>query len=289
MTATLAPAGTRSSWMRERSAAGSEAMTLAETVSPPRNSTLMSFMEWTTWAAVITFPSADMSTPEPVSVKRTCPPVVTSLPLARMTTTEGVTFLKTSPGVWAAPATGMERMVKAARMIARAACMGVPFSMRWFTSLAEERSVCKRASSAAIVTSVERSGGSLAGGGGGSELTHDRTQTRGVDRLLEQECRMHGGRLGDEISLDLGNEEHDRGRGIEGPEESGQHPCASHDAVGGRQVEIDHAHIEASHSHERQRMLRVRRHFDQAPFRFERSPESLPAPRIGIDQDGTKP
>ena len=71
MTATLAPAGTRSSWMRERSAAGSDAMTLAETVSPPRNSTLMSLMVWTTWAAVITLPSAEMSTPEPVSVKRT--------------------------------------------------------------------------------------------------------------------------------------------------------------------------------------------------------------------------
>jgi hypothetical protein len=46
-------------------------MTLAETVSPPRNSTLMSFMEWTTWAAVMTLPSDEISTPEPVSVKRT--------------------------------------------------------------------------------------------------------------------------------------------------------------------------------------------------------------------------
>ncbi len=58
---------------------------------------------------------------------------------------------------------------------------------------------------------------------------------------------MHGRGLGDEISLELGNKEHDRGQGIEGPEEPGQHPGTSHDAVGGRQVEINHAHIEASH------------------------------------------
>ena len=43
---------------------------MAETVSPPRNSTLISSMEWTTWAAVITLPSAEISTPEPVSLKR---------------------------------------------------------------------------------------------------------------------------------------------------------------------------------------------------------------------------
>ena len=97
----LAAAGTRSSWSRERSAAGSEATTLADTVSPPRNSTLISSMEWTTWAAVITLPSGEISTPEPVSLKRVWPPAATSRPLARITTTEGTTLRKTSPGVWA--------------------------------------------------------------------------------------------------------------------------------------------------------------------------------------------
>ena len=66
----LAPGGTRSSWSRERSAAGSEATTLAAMVSPPRNSTLISSMVFTTWAAVITLPSDEISTPEPVSLKR---------------------------------------------------------------------------------------------------------------------------------------------------------------------------------------------------------------------------
>jgi hypothetical protein len=57
----------------ERSAAGSEATTRACTVSPPRNSTLISSMACTTWDAVMTLPSAEMSTPEPVSLKPTRP------------------------------------------------------------------------------------------------------------------------------------------------------------------------------------------------------------------------
>jgi hypothetical protein len=40
-------------------------------------------------------PSADTSTPEPVSVKRVWPLAVTSRPRARTTTTEGVTFSNT--------------------------------------------------------------------------------------------------------------------------------------------------------------------------------------------------
>ena len=111
--ATRAPAGTRSSWIRERSAAVSEAITFADTFSPPRNSTLISSMSATTWAAVITLPSAEIRTPEPVSRKRTCPAAVTSLPRARMTTTDGVTLRKTSPGVWAAAARGRKRSTDA--------------------------------------------------------------------------------------------------------------------------------------------------------------------------------
>ena len=45
-----------------------------DTVSPPRNSTVISSMAWTTCAAVMTLPSAEMSTPEPVSVKPIWPP-----------------------------------------------------------------------------------------------------------------------------------------------------------------------------------------------------------------------
>ena len=63
--ATRAPDGTRSSCSSERSAAGSDWITFADTVSPPRNSTLISSMACTTWAAVMTLPSGEMSTPEP--------------------------------------------------------------------------------------------------------------------------------------------------------------------------------------------------------------------------------
>src|SRR6266478_10254151 len=97
----LAPGGTRSSWSSERSAAGSDETTLALTVSPPRNSTVISSMALTTWAAVMTLPSEEINTPEPVSAKRVWPPAATSRPLARITTTEGATLRKTSPGLWA--------------------------------------------------------------------------------------------------------------------------------------------------------------------------------------------
>jgi hypothetical protein len=117
--------------MSERSAAGSDAMTLAFTVSPPRNSTSMSFIEWTTWAAVMILPSEEIRTPEPVSVKRTCPLAVSSLPLARITTTLGVTLRKTSPGVWAPATGGTRRRTNAASRFARAIRMGfLPLSSR---------------------------------------------------------------------------------------------------------------------------------------------------------------
>ena len=69
----------------------------------------MSSMVCTTWAAVITLPSAEISTPEPVSVKPIWPPDVTSRPLARITTTDGVTFLKRSRTAWASPTRGAPR------------------------------------------------------------------------------------------------------------------------------------------------------------------------------------
>ncbi len=123
--ATRAPAGTRSSKIRERSAADSEAITFADTVSPPKNSTLISSMVATTWAAVMTLPSAEIRTPEPVSRKRTWPPAVTSLPFALITTTDGVTLRKTSPGVWAPAAAGTDKSAIAARNTPRALRMSL--------------------------------------------------------------------------------------------------------------------------------------------------------------------
>src|SRR5438876_4279393 len=89
-------AGTRSSWRSERSAPGSEAMTRAGTCAPPTASTVISSMAFTTCAAVITLPSAVTSTPDPVSLKRVTPMLLTSRPFARITTTEGLTLLNSS-------------------------------------------------------------------------------------------------------------------------------------------------------------------------------------------------
>src|SRR5262245_26585142 len=130
ITATRAVGGTRSIWMSERSAAGSEAMTLALTVSPPRNSTSISFIEWTTWAAVMILPSGEIRTPEPVSLNFTTPPAVTSLPLARITTTLGVTLRNTSPGVWASTAMGTERRIGITSGSTLAIRISSPFSGR---------------------------------------------------------------------------------------------------------------------------------------------------------------
>src|SRR5262245_36696968 len=85
--------------MREMSALGSEAITRAGTGSSPRNSTVTSSIVWTTCAAVATLPSAEISTPEPISLKRAMPSAVTSWPRERMTTTDGLTRRKASPRV----------------------------------------------------------------------------------------------------------------------------------------------------------------------------------------------
>src|SRR5262245_4342917 len=85
--------------MSEISARGSEATTRAGTGSSPRNSTVMSSMVCTTCAAVATFPSAEISTPEPISLNRAMPSAVTSWPRDRMTTTDGLTRRKASPRV----------------------------------------------------------------------------------------------------------------------------------------------------------------------------------------------
>ena len=89
--ATTASRGTTSAWMIEMSARGSELTTRARTGSSPRNSTLISLIVWTTWAAVAILPSAEIRTPEPISRKRASPSSVSSSPLARMTTTDGFT------------------------------------------------------------------------------------------------------------------------------------------------------------------------------------------------------
>jgi len=109
--ATTAPFGMRSSWSSERSAATSEATTRAGTVSPPRNSTVISSIASTTCAAVIILPSVEMSTPEPVSLNRTWPEAVTSRPLARITPTEGLTLRNS--GTRSCAATGMGAHVAA--------------------------------------------------------------------------------------------------------------------------------------------------------------------------------
>src|SRR5207247_9423190 len=88
-----------------RSAAGSDSITRAPTVSPPRNSTVISSIECATWAAVITLPSAEIRTPEPVSLNVEMPrAAVTSRPFARTTTTEGLMVRNSSPTAWACAA-----------------------------------------------------------------------------------------------------------------------------------------------------------------------------------------
>src|SRR5262252_1200574 len=104
--ATVAFEGTTDTWMMEMSARGSEEITRAFTGSSPRNSTMISCIEWTTWAAVATLPSAVISTPEPISLKRTTPWASTSSPRARITTTAGLTRRKVSPSVSAEPPAG---------------------------------------------------------------------------------------------------------------------------------------------------------------------------------------
>src|SRR5213593_3548957 len=84
--------------MIETSAAGSDEITRAGTSSLPRNSTMICSIACTTWAAVMTLPSSEMSAPAPVSLNRLTPPVraETLLPAARITATDGSAFLNTS-------------------------------------------------------------------------------------------------------------------------------------------------------------------------------------------------
>ena len=64
---------TRSSCSSETSAPVLADISFARTTSPPMPSTVISSIPLTTWAAVITRPSSEIRTPEPVSVKRTTP------------------------------------------------------------------------------------------------------------------------------------------------------------------------------------------------------------------------
>ena len=73
---------TRSSCRSETSAAALAEMRVARTTSPPMPSTVISSMPLTTWAAVITLPSPEIRTPEPVSVKRMMPDGPDVAPLA---------------------------------------------------------------------------------------------------------------------------------------------------------------------------------------------------------------
>jgi len=87
---------TRSSCRSATSAAASAERSFALTFSPPMPSTVISSIPLTTWAAVITRPSWEMSTPEPVSLKWVIPEARTSRPLLRTTTTTGLALRKTS-------------------------------------------------------------------------------------------------------------------------------------------------------------------------------------------------
>lgn len=73
----------------------------------------------TTCAAVMTLPSREMSTPDPISLKRTSPLPETSWPVALMTTTAGLTLRKVSPTVCAAIAYGKARTMAAVPTRAR--------------------------------------------------------------------------------------------------------------------------------------------------------------------------
>jgi len=64
---------TRSSCRSETSAPALAEMMVARTTSPSMASTVISSMPLTTWAAVMTLPSLETRTPEPVSLKRVTP------------------------------------------------------------------------------------------------------------------------------------------------------------------------------------------------------------------------
>lgn len=91
--------GVCSSWRSATSAAGSEEITLALIRSPLENSTAIASAVWTTWAAVRTFPSAAIRTPDPRPATLTGVPWgrgATSFTRVRTTTTDPSTRLKVS-------------------------------------------------------------------------------------------------------------------------------------------------------------------------------------------------
>ena len=105
--ATKGPRGDRSSCRSATSAAGSDDTTRALSFSPVKNSTSIASAVCTTWAAVSTFPSSEMSTPDPNPATLTCwamPPRATSVSLVWISTTAGFTRLNTSDRAWSAAA-----------------------------------------------------------------------------------------------------------------------------------------------------------------------------------------
>jgi hypothetical protein len=114
--ATSALVGTLSSWSNDTSASSSEATTRAPTRSPPRKSTTILSARCTTWAAVITFPSAAINTPEPTPLNlASWPSEDTSRSLVRTITTDGFTALKIWERSWAHA--GAVAMATAVRVI----------------------------------------------------------------------------------------------------------------------------------------------------------------------------
>ena len=75
-------------------------------------------MALTTCAAVMTLPSAETRTPEPVSVKRVTPVLLTSRPLARITTTDGLALRKISFRFWASAGNSSSGSAKTATIAA---------------------------------------------------------------------------------------------------------------------------------------------------------------------------
>ncbi len=102
---TNGPRGGRSSCRSATSAAGSDDATRALSVSPVKNTTSIASAVCTTWAAVSTLPSGEISTPDPSPATLTCPaipPRATSVSRVWISTTAGFTRLNTSDSTWSA-------------------------------------------------------------------------------------------------------------------------------------------------------------------------------------------
>src|ERR1700687_3572236 len=124
---------TRSSCRSETSAAHVAETLAPRTPPPPMPSTVISSMPLTTWAAVMTLPSLETRTPEPVSVKRVIPPAPTSRPLLRTTRTVGLTRVKRSSrlGLWALAAGAKAGKVATTTITERIFFMGLLCSILW--------------------------------------------------------------------------------------------------------------------------------------------------------------